>query len=61
MIITDQFEINKTERLTSDYVESELASKGIEPLRWAIVAFDGQKYVLDVSYEMPESVLHKDM
>lgn len=53
MIITNQFEINRTDNLTSDYIESELALKGIlEPLRWAITGFDEKKYVLEVSYEI---------
>ena len=51
MIITDQFEINKTDNLTSEYIESELSRMGIVPLRWAIVSFDEKKYLLDVSYE----------
>lgn len=52
MIVTDQFKIKKTDNLTSQYIESELAKNGIEPLRWAIVNFDEYMYILDVSYEV---------
>lgn len=54
MITTQQIEIPKTDNLCSGYIESELlklGSKGIVPLRWAIVDVTQENYVLSVSYE----------
>lgn len=51
MILTDQFEINKIENLTSSYIEDELVKLNIVPLRWAIVEVTTEKYILSVSYE----------
>lgn len=51
MILTDQFEINKIENLTSSYIEDELVKLNIVSLRWAIVEVTAEKYILSVSYE----------
>lgn len=51
MILTEQFEIDKIDNLTSSYIENELIKFHIEPLRWAIVDVTDTKFVLSVSYE----------
>lgn len=51
MISCGQFEISKTENLTSGYIESELKKLGIIPLRWAIVNISKENYALSVSFE----------
>lgn len=54
MITTQQIEIPKTDNLCSEYIESALSkfgSKGIVPLRWAIVDVTRDNYVVSVSYE----------
>ena len=51
MILTNQFEINKTQNLESSYIEQELSKFGIKPLRWAIVDITDVHYILTVSYE----------
>lgn len=49
-IITDEIKIPKTETVTTQYVENQLGSRGIVPLRWAIVKKDAQNFVVNVSY-----------
>lgn len=51
MITTNNFEIKKTDNLTSAYIESEFKKLGIEPLRWAIVEENKENYVITASYE----------
>lgn len=50
-IISEQKEIPKTENLTTEYIEEELAKLKIKPLRWAIVEVSKEKYILNVSYK----------
>lgn len=49
-IITDEIKIPKTETVTTQYVENQLCTRGIVPLRWAIVKKDAQNFVVNVSY-----------
>ncbi len=51
MITTNNFEIKKTQNLTSSYIENELNLMGIRPLRWAIVNVCEDSYSVSVSYE----------
>lgn len=51
MILTENFEIKKTDKLTCGYIESELLNAGIVPLRWAITDENTDIYTLTVSYE----------
>lgn len=50
-LITNNFEIKKTDNLTSLYIETELAKIGVTPLRWAIVEEKANVYTVTVSYE----------
>lgn len=52
MITTNDFEIKKTDNLTSSYIESELAKIGVVPLRWAIVEENSNVYTVTASYEI---------
>ena len=51
MIVTNNFEIKKTENLTSSYIETEFAKLNIAPLSWAIVKDTDDFYTVTVSYE----------
>ncbi len=51
MITTEQFELKKVDNLTSSYIEEELKKNNIEPLRWAIVSVNPDKYIVSVAYE----------
>lgn len=51
MITTEELEIKKTDNLTSEYIEQELAKVNIVPLRWAIVNAKEDSFVLSVSFE----------
>ncbi len=50
MITTANFEITKTEDLTSEYIETELANFNVKPLRWAIVESNDNSLIVSVSY-----------
>lgn len=51
MITTQDIKISKTSNLTSEYIEKELKTLNIEPLRWAIVGETDVAYILSVSFE----------
>ncbi len=51
MIITETVKIEKTDDLTSGYVESKIKDPSINPLRWAIVGEDTDYWTVSVSYE----------
>lgn len=51
-ITTNNFEIKKTDNLTSLYIETELAKVGVVPLRWAIVEENSNVYTVTVSYDV---------
>jgi len=54
MIISKLVEIERTEELSTEYIEGELNKQGIEPLRWAITAAEQEKLTVSVSFETKE-------
>ena len=51
MITTENFNIEKTQNLSSKYIENELKKLNVKPLRWAIVAENEFYWIVSTSYE----------
>lgn len=43
-------ELNNTGDISVDYIESQIAQKGVKPLRWAIVKIDTDKVFIGIAY-----------
>lgn len=50
MITTDTIKIKKTEIFDNNYIESELAKLGKNPVRWALIDVDDRFLTVSVSY-----------
>ncbi len=49
--------IIKTDKTTDNLeIERALRERGIDPVRWAVVAVEGEKFKINVSYETKEKV-----
>ena len=44
-----EIKLPKTDNLNSEYIEQALTERGIDFVRWAIVAVDSENYILNVS------------
>ncbi len=50
VILSKDVEIPKPEKISSKYVENALKSMGIDPLRWAVTAENGENLNVSVSF-----------
>ena len=51
-IINSEIIVSKTDKLSSEYIETFLISQNIDFLRWAIVNHDEKNFVLNVSHKI---------
>lgn len=49
MITTKEVKIEKTDDLTSEYIEEKLNQMGLDVLRWAITDFEDKFYILSLA------------
>ena len=49
MITSKEIKIKIPQNLTSEYIENELRSRGMDVLRWAITDFDEEYYTLNLA------------
>jgi len=49
MITTKEVKIKIPKKLTSEYVENELAGMGLDVLRWAITGYDEKYYTVSAA------------
>ncbi len=49
MITSKEVKIKIPEKLTGKYIETELMNMGLDVLRWAIVNYDKDYYIVNVS------------
>ena len=49
MITTKVIKIEKTNELTSEYIETELKKTGLDILRWVITDTDEDNYILSLA------------
>ena len=49
MITTKEVKIKRCDKLTSEYVETQLKNMGFDVLRWAITAYDDEFYILNLA------------
>ncbi len=49
MITTKEIKMKLPADFTSEYIEEELKKQGYDLLRWAIVGFDGEFYLLNIA------------
>lgn len=49
-ILSKDVQLKKPEKICSEYVENRLKELGIDPLRWAITAQDGEFLTVSASY-----------
>ncbi len=50
-IVSEILEIENNANPTTEYIESELSKRGIEPLRWAIVKISKDFFTINVAYD----------
>lgn len=49
-IVTEETELQKPSEFSTEYIETSLRTKGIDPLRWAVVKISSDKITVSVSY-----------
>ena len=47
--VSQLIKIKKTDNLSTEYIEQELAKQNINPLRWAIVGIDDNMITISVA------------
>lgn len=50
-IVSEILDIENNGNPTTEYIESELCKRGIEPLRWAIVKISNDFFTINVAYD----------
>ena len=50
MILTAEVKIKSIKNLSSEYIEMQLRNMSFDVLRWAIVSYDDDFYILSISY-----------
>lgn len=51
MIVSENIEITAKLPVDNLFIEQELKARGIDPLRWAVIAVDNNILIICVSYE----------
>lgn len=50
-IVSEILEIKNNGNPSTEYIETELKNRGIEPLRWAIVKISNDFFTINVAYD----------
>jgi len=50
-IKSEIIKIQKTDQITTEYIEKELKKMGINPLRWAIVKIEKDFFTINCAYD----------